>query len=155
MKRLKVNSLYFYPKDTAQKNAINFLQTKQYINDRMPKIEAEDMSVLHRRVYMAGLFLEMISPELTRFLSTTLDRDRANLKNLHTAIDFLGLSDEDVAPRDEVETKAVDSTETSEENECDTVTDTSEDTDRDNTEETTELKPTTAASNAHKMFSKR
>lgn len=155
MKRLKVNSLYFYPKDTAQKNAINFLQTKQYLNDRMPKVEAEDMSVLHRRVYMAGLFLEMISPELTRFLSTTLDRDRANLKNLHTVIEFLGLVDEDVTPRNDVEIEVQDSTETLAENECDAVTVTSVDTDHDHTEGSTELKPTTAASNAHKMFSKR
>lgn len=155
MKRLKVNSLYFYPKDTAQKNAINFLQTKQDINDRMPKIEAEDMSVLHRRVYMAGLFLEMISPELTRFLSTTLDRDRANLKNLHTAIEFLGLADEDATPRNDVETEAVGNTETLEENECDTVTDANGDEDHGHAEESAELKPTTAASNAHKMFSKR
>ena len=92
--RTKINSLYLYKKTVSDKNAMAFLDNLIAEREGLTKdekSEIEDMSTIHRRMYLAGMFLEMISPELTEQLSRAIDPKRATLKHLHCALQFLDL----------------------------------------------------------------
>lgn len=95
MSRVKINSLYLYKKTQSEKNALGFLDRLAEERDGLTKAEraeVEDMSVIHRRMYLAGMYLEMIDPQLTEFLSRAIDEDKASVEKLGAALTFLGLS---------------------------------------------------------------
>ncbi len=61
-------------------------------------IEMHDAKAIHKQVYLSGMFLHLLSPELSSRLGTQLTEDQVTVETLQATLENLGLHDSTASP---------------------------------------------------------